>query len=485
MKLWQKMFLFSLCFMVIAVDIVAYTMLTNSFKTSIDREIDQSLMRHESVSSSISSQVAFERLRKTKVILTEKEIDDILNNLISQTLIENETNVMVCVNDTSVTTGSIAAVNENLDFRSQVSDSSGICTVIADYGGKTYILAGSNMSLETLNYTLYTTYNITELYDNYENQLHFAQTTSLISAAALGVVMLILAFLLLRPLSRINRSIKQITKGKYSLRIDESGSREFKELSKNINVMATSIEENMQKITQVADGRKRFIDNLAHEMKTPLTSILGFADILRIKRSVNTKQRQEYAGIIVEETKRLQSLSGKLLELSSTANLPINCKPIEAKAFIEETCEVIEPLLKEKHLGISCKVKLDVMFEADIELLKSLLYNILENAIKASGEYQEIKVVCWDESDIVLITISDEGVGMTPEEIENATDLFFTNNPSRAKTKKKINLGLGLALCQEIVKRHSGSLRISSEKGHGTSVTIELPKQQGGVAHEV
>ena len=115
---------------------------------------------------------------------------------------------------------------------------------------------------------------------------------SLFCSLFIAVILLGIVYFLLAPLGRMNRTLRQMAQqGDYSLRLLEKGSTEIRELSGNINRMAQSAETNLQEIQQIADGRKMFIDSLAHEMKTPLTSILGFADILRIKREVTPNMR--------------------------------------------------------------------------------------------------------------------------------------------------------------------------------------------------
>lgn len=479
MKLWQKVFLFSLTFMILVVDIVAYTVLASTFSSTIDRETEQALRQHESIATSISSQVFIERLSQSVLVLPERTVNRILVEMGKESSDPGTRTAFYYVGRPVSYLGS-EVVTEHADFFEMVQEGEDWYTLIADHEGKTFILTGSHLTLETLDYTFFTVTDITEVYHSYAEQQRFVQIVSVASAIFLASGMLLLALRLVRPLSGINDSIRQIAEGDYSLRVSETGGQEFRTLARNVNTMAASIESNVAEIQRVADGRKRFIDNLAHEMKTPLTSVLGMADVLRLKEDMNPQQRQEYIGIIFEETKRLKNLSGKLLSLSATAQFPIDCKQIDAGAFFEEVQAAVDPLLQEKQLRLVCEVEAGVTFYADEELLKSLLYNLIDNAIKASHEQAEIKVACWEDGENICVEVTDYGAGMTPEAIENAKDLFYTNNPSRTKVKGNINLGLGLALCDEIVKRHGGQMKLDSQTGAGTKVRVQLPKRQGG-----
>ena len=168
-----------------------------------------------------------------------------------------------------------------------------------------------------------------------------------------------------------------------------------------------------------------------------------------------------------------------MLELSSARNLPLDFCKLDAKSFFSEVCIAAKPLLSDKQLKISCRIQKGTTFRADPELFKSLLYNVIENAVKASRRKQIITIKCWHDTDRVFFNITDQGIGMTPEEIENAADLFYTNNPSRTKQKGGINLGIGLALCKEIAAMHNGIMDISSPPEGGTAISITLLKKWG------
>lgn len=117
--------------------------------------------------------------------------------------------------------------------------------------------------------------------------------------------------------------------------------------------MAEAVSDKLRHLQKLAENRKQFIDNLAHEMKTPLTSILGFADILRIKKTVDDKQRREFAAIIVEETKRLRGLSGKLLELATTDSVELEREWLSVQRLFEEIYVSMVPVLHQRKLTLS------------------------------------------------------------------------------------------------------------------------------------
>ncbi len=287
-------------------------------------------------------------------------------------------------------------------------------------------------------------------------------------------VLLIVVWLLLLPLRRINEGTRQIAQGNYSKRLPEKGSTEFSQLSRNMNEMAEAIEHNIKDLESVAEDRNTFIANLAHEMKTPLTSILGFGDLLRIKRTVDDKERREYAGIIVEETKRLKTLSGKLMELITVGSTQLDWQTIPLTSIMEEVGQALQISLSKSGITLNIKVcKIEV--SVDKELFKSLIYNLIDNAIKASKSGQEIEVFAEETNGILTIAVKDHGIGIPKEEINKIMQPFYMIDKSR--TRKAGGAGLGLALCSEIARLHGARLQIESEPRKGTCVSIIFDKK--------
>ena len=268
-------------------------------------------------------------------------------------------------------------------------------------------------------------------------------------------------------------------------RIADCGQPELDRIADSVNSAADAIADDMEKLKTIADGRKQFVDNLAHEMKTPLTSILGFADILRIRRSVDDKARMEYASIIFEEARRMRGLSGKLLELATAGNMKLDFESVEIPALFEEIRLSVPPLITQRKMTLKAYPQ-NARIIADRELFKSLLYNLIENAAKASAEESEIRLICESNADTVKILVSDDGCGMTRDQIKRAAEPFYMADKSRSR--KAGGAGLGLALCAEIAQKHRARLTIASKQGKGTTVTITMQNAlstlKGGSSNE-
>jgi len=252
-----------------------------------------------------------------------------------------------------------------------------------------------------------------------------------------------------------------------------SGHDEVAEVARNFNTMADSIEHNVSELEKLAESRKVFIGNLAHEMKTPLTSILGFADILRVKREVSDPDRIDYANVIVGETKRLQVLSGKLMELLTLGSLHVVLVKTEIHTLFRELTLTLLPIMKSHKMELVVDLPVeDTYIDVDQELIKSLIYNLVDNSIKASVPSSKIYLIVSIEYAGVVLKVVDEGVGIPKDQIPMLTEPFFMLD--KARTRKHGGAGLGLALCSEIAQVHGSELLITSELGKGTCVSVTL-----------
>lgn len=473
MKLWEKIFLCTLALVIAAVDITAFAILSETHRSMVERERNQAATEHQYFSAAISNKIVYERLKGEKIVLGTERVQELLREQVGARA-EGGGTAVYTDEDVLLRAENCRPAVEDGGFRETVRRQQACLLKIQEYGGHTYVVAGSPLELEDTAYYLFTTKDISDVYSLLDEQSSFAQTMSFVFAGIAAIVLLAVAWGLLRPLHKVNFSLRSIARGNYSMRLPAKGSPEIRELSGNINRMASSIEENVEHLRAAAEERKRFIDNLAHEMKTPLTSILGFADILRVKRLVTEEERREYAGVIVEETKRLRSLSGKLMELITAGSTHLEKTQIIPAELFDEIRTASLPILEKAGIRLRYAAG-ELSLRADRELLKSLLYNLIDNAVKASSPGEEIYLHCEKHRDgMIAFSVEDEGIGMAEEDIQKVTEPFYMVDKSRSR--KAGGAGLGLSLCLEIARCHGGSLFIRSAPGKGTVVTALLPE---------
>ncbi|MDE5853630.1 MAG: HAMP domain-containing histidine kinase [Ruminococcus sp.] len=470
MQLWQKIFLSSLVLIIVAVNIVSITLLNNSHKLIIEREQSHAINEHESFIQLFKNATVSERPNNV-LVLNQYDIVKIAVSVVNSQQskcaiygegkepagrnISNNLNYLIC--------------ESFLDNINKTGNEYGI-KIFTDDESKIMVI-GSAVSVEDMTFFIVTTSDISEIYTLKEQQSNFVRQISIVASAFISLILLIMTIVLLQPLKRLNIYTKAIAGGEYNVRIKRKGSLEFRQLAENMNSMAEAVHTHAQKLENVAEARQTFIANLAHEMKTPLTSILGFADLLRIKKNISDSDRMEYAGTIVEEVKRLRSLSGKLMELITVGGTEIEKKPVNLPKLIRETETALTPILTKSNVSLICNYE-DITFYADEELFKSLLYNIIENAVKASPIGEKIVLNSAMYKGDAVITITDYGIGMSKEDMQKVFEPFYMVDKSRSR--KAGGAGLGLALCAEIAKLHNAILEIDSKLGEGTTIFITI-----------
>ncbi len=473
MKLWQKLALTSLFFVVLAVQLTQFYMLERNFESGLRREKEQALSVHESISASLVNRVVYERLRRGKFFLDEEEIDAVLQSASQGDGLDTPVTVLkdgevLCSADSARFSAALAAFPGLL--QQTAAPGTGISAVCSGADWRAVLLV-SPLELNVGSYRLVTLHDVTHIYEELDRGLADASWTGLLIGAGISAALVVLLFVLLHPLRVSVNTIREISGGNYALAPKPQGSDEFKTLQKSINDMAGSIREREDRLREIADSRKRFADAMAHEMKTPLTSILGFADLLRIKRVVTDEERRDFASMIVDEAKRLRGLSAKLLQLASTDNSQLDLADVSVETLFLEVQSAMLPALVRRGLHLETAQR-GAVIRVDRELFLSLLYNLVDNAAKASPDGGTIWLVQGEVDGHTVLSVIDRGIGMKPDTVRRATEAFYMED--KARSRKAGGAGLGLSLCDDICRRHGARLEIRSEYKKGTTVLIHM-----------
>jgi len=293
----------------------------------------------------------------------------------------------------------------------------------------------------------------------------------MLAILAIAVAMTTLFTLVLtRPLSKISRTAKRLSSGYYDRRVNVRAKDEFGQVAKDFNDMADVLEQKIAELAEALRRQKDFTASFAHELKTPLTSVIGYADTLR-SRELSAQKRFEAADYIVSEGKRLEAMSFALLDLFALERQKPDFKLCSMKRLsleVEKSCAF---MLKQKQITLRLNVEDRSLFVMP-ELLHNLLYNLIDNARKASDEGSNILLSGEMRPNGYLLCVTDEGRGMSQEVFPRLTEPFYMVNKSRARADG--GAGLGLALCERIAALHGTQLRFESVVGRGTRVSICL-----------
>ncbi len=228
--------------------------------------------------------------------------------------------------------------------------------------------------------------------------------------------------------------------------------------------------EEMANLAEAAERREEFIASFAHELKTPLTAIIGYADMLR-SREMTPKNRFTAAGYIFSEGKRLEALSLKLMELIVSGKQGVERRRFDAPYFIREVAAVTVPSLAADGMTLDMRWEPgEVWIEPD--LFKTLMINLIDNARKASRRGQTVEFFGKRTEEGYAFYVRDRGRGMKQEDLSRITEPFYMIDKSRSRAQN--GAGLGLALCQRIAELHDTALEFESEPGKGTTVRVAL-----------
>lgn len=245
--------------------------------------------------------------------------------------------------------------------------------------------------------------------------------------------------------------------------------KDGKDLRMN-KIRIAELERSISNLEDVANRREEFIASFAHELKTPLTAIIGYADMLRSKE-MSPKSRFTAAGYIFSEGKRLEALSLKLMDIIVAGKQGFEQKRFEVGYFIRGIAAVTVPSLSNDGMTLDMRWEPgEISVEPD--LFKTLMINLVDNARKASRKNDTIELYGKAEDGGYALYVRDHGRGMKQEELSKITEPFYMIDKSRSRAQN--GAGLGLALCQRIAELHSTKLEYKSELGKGTTVRIFL-----------
>ena len=461
MRLWQKIFLLSLLLSTLAINSVSFLFLIRSQRNTLLLEKEKALTACDALVTELEHSIREEKENKGYILLTADELDALLSERIFS-LTGDRT--QVAITPVSVKYGSVSQLP---------ADRKNSLVTLLNVNSREYnIRVDTTAFWEGHFYRVSASYDVSAVFAGFHEDIVFSQwiggTVSLLIAA----VLLAAIRMLTQPLKRLETATRRIAAGSYQERLTVKGHDEIAELSQHMNNMSSEIEANIRKVEQVAENRKTFIANMAHELKTPLTSILGFADILTIKSSVTEAERREYASIIAAEAKRLRLLSSRLMELVSLEETELELKPASLKELVEQAVEIFSPIGEE----YQCPVRLSLeplSASVDRALFTSLILNLLDNARKASPPGCSIDITLSECSKKAVLQIRDHGAGIPQEQLSHVTEPFYMVDKTRSR--KAGGSGIGLSLCKKIVEAHHGILQIKSQENYGTRVTIIFP----------
>ena len=307
---------------------------------------------------------------------------------------------------------------------------------------------------------------------NLENSCNSLLNISYLMLTLLFLLSLIILFFFTEmvyiPLRKITQATEQYASGNMHYEFQVESEDEIGYLAASLGYMASEI-------ARAEDDQKKFVANVSHDFRSPLTSIKGYL-VAMIDGTIPPEMHEKYLTIVLNETDRLTKLTNSLLTLNNlnTKGMMLDKSTFDINRVIRNTAASFEGTCKEKMIAIELILTGDELcVTADIGKIQQVLYNLLDNAIKFSHSDSIIKIETTEKHNKIFISIKDSGIGIPKDDLKFIWDRFYKSDLSRGKDKK--GTGLGLAITKEIINAHGEHINVISTEGVGTEFIFSLP----------
>ena len=282
------------------------------------------------------------------------------------------------------------------------------------------------------------------------------------------IILIFFTELVYLPLRKITQATEQYASGNmhYEFQIDSED--EIGYLGATISYMAGEI-------ARSEDDQKKFVANVSHDFRSPLTSIKGYLEAM-LDGTIPPELYEKYLNIVLNETERLRKLTNSLLTLNNlnTKGMLLDISRFNINAVIRNTAASFEGTCRKKMIAIELILTGDELYvKADVGKIQQVLYNLLDNAIKFSHEDSIIRIETTEKHNKVFVSVKDSGIGIPKDELKQIWERFYKSDLSRGKDKK--GTGLGLSITREIIRSHGENINVISTEGVGSEFIFSLP----------
>lgn len=314
-----------------------------------------------------------------------------------------------------------------------------------------------------------------------EQNMHQIKINLIMALLTASLVTLAVSYFLARSITkridRLRMATHQIAQGNYNVEVDDNGHDEVADLGRSFNQMTASLRESQQEIRRQEERRRQFMANAAHEMRTPLTTINGILEGLQYD-AIPEEDKKHSIQLMQNDTRRLIRLVNDNLDYEKirTNQIAMERKVFDASAVLENLREQLAKKAKEKKDTLHLDVEKNLRVYADYDRFVQIMFNIIQNAIQFTDNgIIDIRGKRVEKGS--QFEVQDNGIGMTPEQLENIWERYYKADRSRMNTKYGES-GLGLAIVRQLVLLHGGEIDVKSQYGKGTTFIIFFPDRE-------
>ena len=466
MKFAWKVTLAALCILMLSTSVGSYLLISLSFQSALEREIDVAREEMQML------RITYEAVCSARGITLENL--DSKSSGLRRTLGEDpyfaDRQFRVSTQEGIQVHSTLSSASDQELLNSIDERSSGYILRFDQRTGRHLVHCAGAISLPDGALYMETVRDISSLFSDREIHYQVYRWVALLVVGVSAALIFAFAYWLTTPIRALGRVATQLAQGDYTPRAQVSGDDEIGELAASFNRMAGAIAKNVQELEDAARRQEDFTGSFVHELKTPLTSIIGYADMLR-SRTLDEDRRFKAASYIFSEGKRLENLSLALMSLLVVGHTRAEVKSVNMGLLCQQAGRSALPAMTAQNLHLVVQAE-EASLPGDPSLLQTLLQNLLDNARKASEPDTVVALDGQRTETGYRITVTDQGRGIPEEELDKITEAFYMVDKSRSRAQG--GAGLGLALCKEIAALHRGELRFESQVGLGTKVTVEL-----------
>ncbi len=483
MKFSRKLLLWTTIIIAITLGFSGFYFVNYVFRTSLEREIEQAL--DENSILRFAFQTAALNVPLKYDLLQDGSVEQIASNLESGgqsggrlLRLSDEEKKILYASDGFETDDALLAQTEESMYSYRVIQS----------GNHYYIQTGSSVNALGRGLYLETLRDVSQVFEERKTGFTVYRRLMVLMLVLGIVIMYFIASRLTKPIRLLMKATKEMAAGDYGYRAEQVSSDELGQLTQDFNHMSEELEKTIGQLEEEVQSREEFVGAFAHELKTPLTSIIGYADMLR-SRKLDEEKSFRSANYIYTEGKRLETMSLRLLDIMVTKKGGAKMQRISAETLFEYLQNMFLPNT-DMDFYFACE---QAVVTADPGLLQTVLVNLIDNACKASEPGSRIEV----EGHVVKEYLSedtgkmrrgyrffvrDHGIGIPEGELSKITQAFYMVDKSRSRSRN--GAGLGLSLCTEILALHGSQLEIESIQGEGTTAGFLLLENGKEVQYE-
>lgn len=466
MRFGWKIFLLCMGIYVIALTITGFVVTENTYNSLLNKEVERSLEEESNLHSTLLLYlINNKRIAKEKIHLENysKSIVDTFKADRSYLEVYDEPLNLLASNAPKAW----FLPREELNIAANGQKN----FMIRREEGNTYLFVSNMLQVEEEKIIISLIKDISYIDNHKSEQYLFFAKTGLTGLIVFALITLGISNMMMRPINELSITAQNIASGNYKGRVKINSRDEIGLLAKQFNIMAAEIEHRINQLKREGVRQQRFIDNLTHELRTPLTSIIGYAEFL-LKTKYDQQIYQKSLGYIYSEGNRLLRLSKTLMEMILIREKELDFKEASALRLLKEIKGIMDVKAEQKNIQIIVKGE-ETKLLLDWDLFKVAIINLVDNALNASAHNSSVTLGIEQKKNQIIIYVEDEGKGMAVSEIAKITEPFYRIEKSRSR--REGGIGLGLAICHQIVEEHEGKLQINSEIGQGTRVEIVFP----------